>query len=245
VIGTRKKDAARVAKIIGAGVPAHEINDAPTPTREFYLARYPVTVAQFRVFVDATQRKLTDNNALKDRDNRPVRYVTWHEAMAYCNWLNDQFQTLSSLKDLKFCEHVRSGKWRVTLPSELEWEIAARGGKPDSVFSWGDAPKPAMANYSATGIRDTSAVGCFPANGYGAFDLIGNVWEWTYSLFGPYPYRIDDGREKWETQGTRVLRGGAFNDFEWDARCAYRSGDGPDDWSYSIGFRVVVSPISL
>ena len=72
-IGTRKADAKRVAGIIGAAVPDDEINDAPTPTPEFYIARYPVTVAQFRAFVEATGFEIGDADALRDPDSRPVR----------------------------------------------------------------------------------------------------------------------------------------------------------------------------
>ena len=72
-IGTRKADAKRVAGIIGAAMPDHEINDAPIPTPEFYIARYPVTVAQFRAFVEATGFRIGDADALRDPDSRPVR----------------------------------------------------------------------------------------------------------------------------------------------------------------------------
>ena len=81
-IGTRKADAKR-EKIIGGKVPDNEINNKPTSTPEFYIARYLVTVAQFRAFVEATQFQLGDERALRDPDNRPVRYVNWHEALAY------------------------------------------------------------------------------------------------------------------------------------------------------------------
>jgi hypothetical protein len=87
-IGTRKADAKRVTEIIGTPVPDHEINDAPTPTPEFYIARYLVTVAQFRGFVEATGFEIGDARALRDPDSRPVCWVSWHEARAYCDWLN-------------------------------------------------------------------------------------------------------------------------------------------------------------
>jgi hypothetical protein len=89
MIGTRRQDAARVSKIIGGKVDDDEINDALTPTPEFYIARYPVTVAQFRAFVEATGFAIGDADALADPDSRPVRRVSWHEALAWCDWLNE------------------------------------------------------------------------------------------------------------------------------------------------------------
>ena len=161
----------------------NEINDALTPTPEFYIARYPVTVAQFRAFVEATGFEIGDADALRDPDSRPVRWVSWHEARAYCDWLNNQLATSPVLAKSEIARLVRERQWRVALPSELEWEKAARGGLPDAVFSWGDTPDPNRANYVDSGIGDTSAVGCFSANGFGLHDMIGNVWEWTRSLY--------------------------------------------------------------
>jgi hypothetical protein len=194
-IGTRKADAKRVAEIIEEDVPEYEINDEAMHTPDFYIARYPVTVAQFRAFVAATGFEPGDADALRDADNRPVRWVGWHEALAYCNWLNETLANAPILEGCEVARLVREGSWRVTLPSELQWEKAARGGLADAVFSWGDTPDPNRANYRDSEIGDTSAVGCFPANGFGLYDMIGNVWEWTRSRYGPYPYQRDDGRD--------------------------------------------------
>ena len=100
----------------------------------------------------------------------------------------------------------------VVLPSELEWEKAARGGLADAVFSWGDTPDPQRANYDDSGVGDTSATGCFPANGYELHDMLGNVWEWTRSVYGANPYPLDDPQRELPAAGndgtTRVVRGG-------------------------------------
>ena len=232
-IGTRKADAKRVAGIIGA-MPDDEINDAPTPTPEFYIARYPVTVAQFRAFVETTGFRIGDTDALRDRDSRPVRWVSWHDARAYCDWLNKMLGTSPALEGIAVARLVREGRWRIELPSELEWEKAARGGRPDAVFSWGDTPDPNRANYDDSGIGDTSVVGCFPANGFGLHDMIGNVFEWTRSLEGKgpdepafaYPYEPDDPKREDLDAGNdvrRVARGGAWLYFgRGGARCAFR-----------------------
>ncbi|MCG6869905.1 MAG: SUMF1/EgtB/PvdO family nonheme iron enzyme, partial [Gammaproteobacteria bacterium] len=166
-IGTRKSDVKRVTDIIGTDVPDDEINDIVTPTREFYIARYPVTVAQFRTFVETTGFSVVDTDALRDPDSRPVRYVSWHEALAYCDWLNGVLCDPQLPDDIEMARLVREHGWRVALPSELEWEKAARGGLRHTVFSWGDAPDGNRANYSESEIGDTSVVGCFPCNGFG------------------------------------------------------------------------------
>ena len=242
-IGTRKADAKRVAGIFGYDVDEDELNDALTPTPEFYIARYPVTVVQFRAFVEATGFEIGDADALRDPDSRPVRWVSWHEARAYCEWLNNELATSPVLAQSETARLVRDGQWRVALPSELEWEKAARGGLPDAVYAWGDTPDPNGANYADSGTVTTSAVGCFPANGFGLHDTIGNVWEWTRSLWVAYPYDPDDPKREDLDAGndkSRVVRGGAWDDGRGLARCAYRSRTPPGGRSGRIGFRVVL-----
>ncbi|TVR58928.1 MAG: hypothetical protein EA420_16545, partial [Candidatus Competibacteraceae bacterium] len=223
-----------------------------------YIARYPVTVAQFKAFVKAKLLKVGDDRALRDPDNRPVRWVSWREALAYCDWLNDCLAHSPAFEGSEMARRIRESGWRVTLPSELEWEKAARGGLRDAVFAWGDDPDPNRANYEETGIGDTSTVGCFPANGFGLHDLLGNVWEWTRSLWGHdwkepefgYPYDPDDARRENLAAGNdilRVLRGGSWRDRRAGARCAYRGRSRPDGHRYdSNGFRVVLrsAPVS-
>jgi Sulfatase-modifying factor enzyme 1 len=209
-IGTRRADAPRITEIIGSEIPEEEINDAVTPTPEFYIARYPVTVAQFRAFVQSSGSAPGDNDALRDPDNRPVRRVSWHEALAYCDWLHETLKTTPLLADNEVARLVRQGGWRVTLPSELEWEKAARGPQPNAIFTWGDKPDPNCANYAETEVGDTSAVGCFPANCYGLTDILGNVWEWTRSLWDfDYPYDFNDRGARRSEGRRRSRQGGA------------------------------------
>jgi formylglycine-generating enzyme required for sulfatase activity len=114
----------------------------------------------------------------------------------------------------------------------------------------GNKPDPERANYNETGINTTSAVGCFPGRDlpYGCLDMAGNVWEWTRSLWGPYPYPTDKRRlaqrENLQAPGDelRVLRGGAFWDILRLVRCAARSCYHPDFRFRFIGFRVVLLP---
>jgi formylglycine-generating enzyme required for sulfatase activity len=130
----------------------------------------------------------------------------------------------------------------VTLPSELEWEKAARGGLRDKVFSWGDEADPERANHRETGIGDTSAVGCFPPSGDGLYDMIGNVWEWTRSIDMDYLYDvIDPAREDLTAEDSaRRMRGGSWGSVRIYARCAVRDGNRPDRRGNRLGFRVVL-----
>ncbi|WP_295432349.1 SUMF1/EgtB/PvdO family nonheme iron enzyme [uncultured Thiodictyon sp.] len=248
MIGTRRSARERVAEIVDFTVSDAEINDIPTPTAPFYIARYPVTVAQFRAFCAATGGQRGDAKALCDPGSRPVRFVGWHEALAYCRWLNEVLMSAPVLAEYEAARLVQGGAWQVALPSELEWERAARGGVRELVYPWGDGPDPNRANYADTKIGDTLTVGCFPANGFGLYDMIGNVWEWTRSRYASYPYRPRDGRENPDpaADDRLVVRGGSWGYHQGGAHCAYRSWIPPDPRNDDLGFRVVLrsAPVS-
>ena len=197
--------------------------------------------------------------------NHPVVGVTWYEALAFCRWLGEKvsesanqridewriwrkrrLERLGNSLDDGLRTAIRHSQFVIRLPTEAEWEKAARGGPGVGVrvFPWGNEPDPERANYEDTGIGTTSAVGCFPggARPYGVEDLSGNVWEWCHSLYKPYPYRVDGGREDPRAEGGRVLRGGAFSDVARLVRCASRYWDEPYYRLRNRGFRVVVAP---
>jgi formylglycine-generating enzyme required for sulfatase activity len=114
-----------------------------------------------------------------------VRRVSWHDAQAWCDWLNEMLATSPACAGSPIARLVREHGWRVGLPSELEWEKAARGGLSGSVFPWpgdADANRANHNDYNDSQMSNTSVVGCFAANGYGLFDMVGNVWEWTRSI---------------------------------------------------------------
>ena len=159
--------------------------------------------------------------------------VSWFEAMAYAAWLDRR------LRDEGKLPHG----YVVRLATEAEWEKAARSGDARR-HPWGDADwSEDRANIRDSGIGHVTPVGMYPngATLSGTQDLAGNVWEWTLSRDRDYPYRPDDGRNDADGEGTRVLRGGSWDNIQRIARCAIRDGSGPDLFGDGIGFRVVVS----
>jgi formylglycine-generating enzyme required for sulfatase activity/energy-coupling factor transporter ATP-binding protein EcfA2 len=210
----------------------------------FFIARFPVTVAQFRAYLEATDERPADEDSLKGPDNHPVNWVSWHEAMAYCLWLQTVLENSGAAPVETIRECLAAG-WRVRLATEAEWERAARGTNGRK-FPWGNEPDPNRANYNKSVIRSTSAVGCFPGGKTPTecLDMSGNVWEWTVSLVRDYPYSHDQARNN-ETAGNdsaRVVRGGAFNLTANFVRCALRYRNLPNSRYVDVGFRVVVSP---
>ncbi len=233
---------------MGEGKEEHPL-DLPT----YYIARWPVTVAQFRAFVEDSGHKPEDPDSLRGPGNHPVRWVTWHEALKYCDWLTQKLRDWPETPP-ELARLLRKESWIVTLPSEAEWEKAARG-EDGRIYPWGnEEPEPNRANYDKTGIGGPSAVGCFPAGAspYGCEDMAGNVWEWTRSLWGKdlekpdygYPYDPQDGRENLGADASilRVVRGGAFHDASRNLRCADRARYFPVIWDWYLGFRVALRP---
>ncbi|MCP4538110.1 MAG: formylglycine-generating enzyme family protein, partial [Chloroflexi bacterium] len=160
-----------------------------TITQGYCISRYPLTNAQYAVFVAAggyrkrhywteagwEQKEQSgwsgpdDYGDTYNLSNHPVVGVSWYEAAAFCRWFTEQLQQNG---------HLKAGE-KITLPTEPQWEKAARG-VDGRRYPWGNDPDRNRANYGDTGIGTTSAVGCFPggASPYGIEDLSGNVWEW-------------------------------------------------------------------
>jgi len=230
--------------------PAHDVE-----VQDFYIGRYPVTVAQFRAFVETAAFRPEDHECLTGLPEYPVVRISWFEALEYCNWLTRTL--LRSHETPVWLARLLKGEegcaaWRVTLPSEAEWEKSARG-TDGRVYPWGSSVPHGCANYSETTRGRPNLVGEFPegASPYGVLDMSGNVWEWTRSLWGQdakkpefgYPYQPDDGRERLtaSTNIARVLRGGSFLHVSADIRATRRHRHDPDGHSGTVGFRVVLS----
>lgn len=247
-IGTASTQRERIRQIIEARVRDVEINDATTPTQAFYVARYPVTVAQFGACLQATQTEPGAADTLRDPPNRPVRYVSWRESVAYCEWLQAQFQHATEFDASDLAALVRSGSWQVALPTERESEKAARGGLVGQVFSWGDEPDAERANVGDSGVNDSSAAGCFEPNAYGLHDMLGNLCEWTSSR---RVIRVADGRgaavslPQLAQYDKLVVRGGSWFGSARGARCAWRANLHFGVRESDLGLRVVLRSSSV
>jgi formylglycine-generating enzyme required for sulfatase activity len=197
--------------------PRHSVD-----VEAFRLGRTPVTNAQYRAFVEATGRPPAcwpGGEIPRGRELHPVTYVAWDDAAAFCRWASG------------------------SLPTEAQWERAARGDDART-WPWGDrSPTPRQA---VTGVEDTRPVGGRRegAGPFGHLDLAGNAWEWTSSLHRAYPYDAGDGRED-GGEGPRVLRGGAFIHGPGDVRCSSRFGMLRGAVDHYVGHRLAAAPAGL
>jgi formylglycine-generating enzyme required for sulfatase activity len=196
--------------------PAHNVS-----LEGFWIDQTEVTNAMYAQCVNAGQCNLpreTDNFSNTGYSNHPVAYVSWDDASYYCSWALRR------------------------LPTEAEWEKAARG--TDAIlYPWGnEAPSSALLNYNQE-IRETTEVRKYPEgiSPYGAYDMAGNVWEWVSSLYLSYPYDSNDGRENLDSLDARVHRGGSFYDDNSFLYSARRDKGSPDFVSFNLGFRCALS----
>jgi len=210
-------------------VPIHAIYLA-----DYFISRYPITNAEYEVFVIETgyvaslhwkQGKLSSKLL-----RHPVQHLSLYDAIAYCDWLSKRLNR------------------RFRLPSEAEWEKAARG-QHAYIYPWGYKWKVGECNTSEIGIGKATPVDQFAVcpSPYGVVDMCGNVGEWTISLWEgahgrfQYPYDFTDGREALDASPKfqRVIRGGSFLRSASYARCVSRSRGLPDRRQLDVGFRIV------
>ncbi len=268
------------AKPWGDEQPAHHVY-----VSGFSIARYPLTNLEYKVFMDAGGYEISDywskdgwswrtgkwdsdllyisneitrkavEDWLKQRplklrgspffwddpkwngNNLPVVGISWFEAEAYCKWLSQ-----------KTAKNYR-------LPTEAEWEKAARG--PDgNLWTWGNTWNADACNSNDEDVKDklgrTSPVGMYPqaVSTCGAQDMPGNVWEWCSDFYDQDVYQTRAGQELKDPTGpaqgnARIMRGGSWCDDRYDARCACRNRSAPGDFYYNVGFRLVCSPSSI
>jgi formylglycine-generating enzyme required for sulfatase activity len=215
--------------------PAEAQGTVDVPT--FYIARYEVTVAQYGAFVRASGHRIADAGALTGRPNAPVVSVAWTDALAYARWL-EQALAASESTPPPIARLLDEG-WHVTIPTEAQWEKAARGTDA-RVFPWGNEPRADRANYEGPGPTRVGSFDC-PECAYGLADMSGNVWEWTRSPYQPYPYDPADDALGLDVDALWVMRGGSFSDGPQNIRAAVRGGADPGARRPFIGFRVVLS----
>jgi formylglycine-generating enzyme required for sulfatase activity len=207
--------------------------DVPT----FAIARHETTVAQFTAFVTATGARV-DQRALGGPPLAPVAFVSWPDALAYCRWLTASISA-SPATPTDVAARLAAG-WRITLPTEAQWEKAARGGDR-RIYPWGDAPRLDRAQYDTQGPALTGAHPC-PECANGVEDMAGNVWEWTRSPNQPYPYDESDDRANLNADALWVIRGGGFADPARLIRTSARGAAEPGARRAFIGFRVALVP---
>jgi formylglycine-generating enzyme required for sulfatase activity len=206
------------------GVAASPAAPAVSPERHrlpaFWITRTPVTNAQYARWCATIGRAAPPHwpggTPTPAQQQHPVTYVDWSAASAYAQDAGAR------------------------LPSELEWERAARG-EDGRAYPWGAHPPTARhANFGGQ-FGATTPVGAFPdgASPWGCLDMAGNVWEWTASLLRPLPYAAADGREDPSAPGPRVVRGGSYNHGAVDIRCAARDALFPGACDVYIGMRLV------
>ena len=203
----------------------HEKPQRSVHLDEYLVDKYPVTVAQWRAFVQASGYKGSPSALRQGKEDHPVTNVTWNDAQTFCAWASEV-----------------TGR-PVQLPTEAQWEKAARG-TDGRIYPWGDAFNPALANTAEGGPGSTTAVGRYRSSDspYGCADMAGNVWEWTSSLYRDYPYRAGDGHEDAANDSEyRIVRGGSWDYYQRVARCAYRRRLFPNYRNFDLGFRVVVT----
>ena len=173
---------------------------------EYWIGKYSVTQRQFSAFLEA-EAKSSRWKVEAGKGEHPVAHVNWHDAIAFCQWASQA-----------------SGA-AVRLPTEAEWEKAARGTDKRS-YPWGDQPPTQNLANTNKFFPGVTPVGHFGPQGdspFGCADMCGNVWEWVSSLYGPYPYTAADGREDLTLPGSRVLRGGSLLETGGSQRLVYRN----------------------
>lgn len=219
--------------VMGDSVGRGNHNERPTRQvdikKPFAIGRYEITFADWQRYSDATGKPMPDNEGWGLSPKRPVIHISWHQAQAYAQWLS------------------QSSGHRYRLPTEAEWEYAARGGST-SYYWWGeqlDSPEnQPRAHCRGCGTSrliqyKTAMAGQFAANPFGLYDTAGNVWEWTASSFS-VPF---DGSEQRAAglmdTSPRVVRGGAWNSGPGYLSSSQRDLKQPQHKDYALGLRVV------
>jgi len=199
-----------------------------TLTKGFWIGRIQVAVKAYLVFAKATGQTLPlapEFNVEWSKKDHPIVRVRWADALGFCEWAGGR------------------------LPTEAEWEYSARGGRTELKYPWGNTLSHENANYRGTGWQDawesSSPVGSFRKNGYGLFDMAGNVWEWLADWYGPKYYSVSPETDPAGPAGglERVLVGGSFFNLPRVLRVSDRFKLVPHSYSFDIGFRCVCEEI--
>ncbi|MBU1261311.1 MAG: SUMF1/EgtB/PvdO family nonheme iron enzyme [Planctomycetes bacterium] len=203
----------------GAGIeneqPVHPVN-----LTDFYIAKYPVTQAQWTCL-------MPENPSRSQGDRLPVEQVNWEDIQAFIKKINA----------------AHAGRYEFLLPSEAQWEYAARSGGKEELYAGGnDIDK--LAWYENNSEGRIQPVGGRAPNGLDLYDMSGNVWEWCRDTYREDAYKLHTGDNPVNTQkgSDRVIRGGGWNVDAWSARCSRRFSYPVGFFGPSLGFRLVMIP---
>jgi sulfatase modifying factor 1 len=190
----------------------------------FELAAFQLTNADYAQFIEATKCQPPPNwkDPLFSHPKQPVVAVSWIDAAAYCDWLS------------------RLTGRRYRLPTEAEWERAARGGREGMLYPWGDEPPESLPNYAAKWQTGPEHVGGDAPNGFGLYDIGANVHEWCADWYSPDYYAASSERNPrgLAVSSRRASRGGSWRHYTKISRCAARSSIPPEFKYADYGFRV-------
>jgi sulfatase modifying factor 1 len=212
-------------------LPIHEIT-----LSDFYISETEVTVDQYRTYCTSSNVSMPEEPSWGWNDNDPIVNVTWDDAIKYCDWYSEKFDEI------------------ITLPTEAQWEFAARGGNQSHgyVFSGDNGVRVISLAlsvwyfksgwYESTSDERTNSVATKEANELDLYDMSGNVWEWCLDYYGQDYYSKSTSENPVnasEDNGVRVIRGGAWNSYVEDCRVSNRESAASGGKADFLGFRVV------
>lgn len=204
-----------------------EKNEQPThqvTLKTFKIAKTETTVAQWRAYCNATGRAMPETPSWGWTDSHPIVNVNYNDAMAYCDWLAEKMDA-----DYR-------------LPTEAEWEYAARGGKLSKGTKYsGGRSIDNVGWYADNAGSKTHTVATKNPNELGIYDMSGNVWEWCKDWYGEYSAAAQTNPKGATSGSNRVIRGGGWGRLASYCRVAYRRNDDPSHRYDGFGFRVVLS----
>lgn len=210
---------------------------------DYWMGKYPITNSQYSKYAEEKHFQIYPMSGWQSKMSHPVVNVSWSDARSYAKWFNEKYQ-----KELKM-----AGDLMLRLPTEAEWEKAARGSSGNQ-FPWGNTFEEKKCNL---GIGTTTPVGSYSAAGgnapYGCADMLGNVWEWCQDLYKISVYQDRMGKiavnplPQQFTYFERVVRGGSFNNLKnkWLVHCATRYYQQSGNHYEDTGFRMCLAPKDL